>query len=215
MARSSERKTVRVSEQLEPVDTSIASVGPPGSKATWPPGLAARVAPVESMHRSILRQPVDQWQLETVRQRYQGLLDRETDPATRTALQTRLAHVSRQEALAKSARSFETALAESRNLDYEVAPSQQDSGDTKTVEHVTYDAEGLLQQSSRHVDGQKVFALIGSKGDTIAYLLMPPGLNAEANLSRRVGLRGSVRFDNSLRTNLISVRELDALSAPP
>jgi hypothetical protein len=214
-ARRPDHKTIRVSERLGPIDPSVASVGPDVRLAALPPGLAARTAPVERLHRAILQQPFDRWQLEPIRQRYRSLLDQETDPAARSLLQTRLDHVARQEALAESARSFETLLAQSRERDREVAHLQQRGVDARTMAREPYDAEGLLQQSSRQVDGQRVFALIGGKGETSAYLLIPPGLDAESCCTRRVGVRGTVRFHDKLRTNLISVRELDALSDPP
>jgi hypothetical protein len=214
-ARSAGGKLTRVSERVEPVDTSVSRLTSSASDAPLPPGLAARLAPIESLQRAILRRPVEQWQLSGVRQQYQALLDREADPASRAALQARLAQVGRQDALAKSAQSFQRLLAESRDLDRQVSQLHEHATETKTIEQVPYDAEGLLQRSSRQVDGQKVFALIGGKGETSAYLLLPPGLDAEGYLTRRVGVRGALRFNDDLRTHVISVRELDKLSDPP
>ncbi|MFO0951284.1 MAG: hypothetical protein U0835_09050 [Isosphaeraceae bacterium] len=72
-------------------------------------------------------------------------------------------------------------------------------------------AEGLLQPSSRQVEGRRVYALIGPEGNAVAYLDVPPGLDARPMLSKRVGARGSTRYEESLRAKLVTVRELEPL----
>ena len=74
-----------------------------------------------------------------------------------------------------------------------------------------YDAEGLVQPSSRMVGGQKVFALIGPEGTTLAYLDLPAGLDASHLVARRVGVRGSIPYDEDLRARLIAVEDIDPL----
>jgi len=208
-------RTVRASERLDRVETNIASVGPGEAEGPLPADVAAAVSKVEALHRSILKQPVEYWQLEPVRQGYQKLLEHTTDPAVRAALRARLDRVLRQEALAKAARSFQHLLVRSRQLDQDVDRVRTPASEAPPAELAPYDAEGLLQKSSRQVDGQTVYALIGKKGQTVAYLNVPPGLEAGALVARRVGVRGAVRFNEALRTNLIIVRELDPLSDPP
>ena len=74
---------------------------------------------------------------------------------------------------------------------------------------VTYHAIGVVQPSSRVVDGRKLHTLIGQDGRTIAYLDIPPGLDVEAMGARRVGVRGSVHYNQELGTRLITVRDLE------
>jgi hypothetical protein len=76
-----------------------------------------------------------------------------------------------------------------------------------------YNIVGLIQASSRKVGGQKVFALIGRDGSTEAYLDIPPGIDVKGLMTHRVGVRGAVRYDEALRSRVISVRELEALDA--
>jgi hypothetical protein len=61
------------------------------------------------------------------------------------------------------------------------------------------------------MDGHKLFALIGQEGATIAYLDVPPGLDPEPYLARRVGVRGQARFNEDLGSRLISVRDLEGM----
>jgi hypothetical protein len=189
--------------------------GPIAGEAAFPPALAAAIAQIEATHRRILRQPVERWDLEPVRQRYQAMLERETDAAVRSALGARLARVERQQGVAQTARSLNALLMKSKQLDGQIARIEQAVPPPPAAVPLPYDADGLLQTSSRTAEGQTLFALIGKQGQTLAFLKMPPGLNGHTMLARRVGVRGTIRYSELLRSNLIIVRELDALSDPP
>ena len=63
----------------------------------------------------------------------------------------------------------------------------------------------------RQVDGRRVYALIGPEGVPVAYLDIPAGLDARPVLAKRVGVRGSVSYDEHLGSRLIAVRDLEAL----
>ena len=116
--------------------------------------------------------------------------------------------------IAEAARRFDASVARSRKLDHEVdqARIRLDRARVATVRG--YDAKGHLQASSRKVDGQKVHVLIGPDGKPVAYLDLPPGIATAPLLTRRIGVRGEVRFEESLGTRLIKVRDLDALDKP-
>jgi hypothetical protein len=111
-------------------------------------------------------------------------------------------------------RKFEEALDRSRRLDHEVAATKQNLAVAWTFTERGYDAKGLLQASSRQVEGQKVHALIGPEGVPIAYLTIPPGIPANRLLARKVGVRGDVHFNEGLGARLITVRDLDPLDKP-
>ena len=111
-------------------------------------------------------------------------------------------------------RKFEDALERSRRLDHEVDLVKRKLADARTFTERGYDAKGLLQASSRLVEGQKVHALIGPEGVPIAYLTIPPGIPANRLLARKVGVRGDVHFNERLGTRLITVRDLDPLDKP-
>jgi hypothetical protein len=65
------------------------------------------------------------------------------------------------------------------------------------------------------VDGQRVFALIGPEGHAVAYLRPVPGVETRRYVGRRVGVRGTSRYDETLRAEVITVRVLEPLAAPP
>ncbi|WP_435008102.1 hypothetical protein P12x_005377 [Tundrisphaera lichenicola] len=111
-------------------------------------------------------------------------------------------------------RRFEEAIRRSRSRDQDVALARRTLADARTATERAYDARGLLQASSRKVDGQKVHALIGPEGVPVAYLSIPPGLPAFRLLARKVGVRGDVRYNESLGARLITVRDMDALDQP-
>ena len=78
-----------------------------------------------------------------------------------------------------------------------------------------YDAVGFVQPSARKVDGHKVFTLIGRNGTAIAYLDIPPGLNPEPLLARRVGVRGQAHWSEDLGTRLITSPIINLLDSSP
>jgi hypothetical protein len=184
---------------------------PPGSRPGPAPDCAAEIASIEASHRAILAAPVDQWRLEPIRQRYQALLRNVTDSASGNAIRARLDLVERQERMARSARTIGTILERSRRRDAEVALLRRRLAQLERPSDRPYDVEGLIQPSSRQVDGQRVFALIGPDGSTVAYLDIPPGLDVRPLVARRVGVRGTIRYNENLRARLIAVRDLEPL----
>ena len=65
------------------------------------------------------------------------------------------------------------------------------------------------------IDGQKVYVLIGRDGKAAAYLQIPPGLDVEDDVARRVGVRGDAHYSETLRSRVIWVRDLEALDEAP
>ncbi len=198
----------------EPAREMRAAYAPPPVPADGlPAGVAEEVTRIEASHRALLRAPIEQWRLEPIRQRYQSLLRRVSDPASGHAIRARLDQVGRQEEAARAAQAFQAALDQSRRRDQEVAQILRRVALSERDSERPYDAEGLVQPSSRTIDGQKVFALIGPEGTTLAFLDIPPGLDARPLVARRVGVRGVVHYDEHLRARLISVRDLEPLGA--
>jgi hypothetical protein len=199
--------------EVGPVSRTFATVG--GSRAQLDPDFAQALAQVEAWHREALRLPVEAWQLEPTRKHYEALLGRATDPSSRDAVRARLAQVARQEEVARDARSVQALLERSRRRDQDLEALRRDRPEPEAADDEPYEAEGLLQPSSKQVEGRKVDALIGADGTTTAYLLLPPGLRTDTLLARRVGVRGSVHFDEALRARVITVREMDPLDVAP
>jgi hypothetical protein len=196
-----------------PVAEIRVSYAPEADQAPLPPEVARAIAQAESVHRAILNQPIEQWRLEGVRQRYEALLRGVTDSASGNAIRARLDLIARHEAMAKEARLVETLLQRSRRRDAALALSQRRLADAQSPQARPYDLQGLIQPSSRQVDGRKVFALIGRDGQTQAYLDIPPGIDVKPLLTHRVGVRGTSNYNESLHTLLIRVRDVHPLDA--
>ena len=162
----------------------------------------------------IASQPIEQWRFETVRAGYQDLLKRAGDQIElEEALRTRLNRLTQYEQAARAARTIESILAKSHRRDSEVDLVRQDLARLERTRARTYDAIGFIQPSARKVDGHKVFALIGGKGSTIAYLDIPPGLDPVPFLTHRIGVRGQTHWNEDLGTKLISVRDMESIEA--
>ncbi|MFO0911061.1 MAG: hypothetical protein U0794_22435 [Isosphaeraceae bacterium] len=176
-----------------------------------PAEVAAEVARIESDHRAILAGPIEEWRLETVRSRYEALLKHANDPAAKAAVQARLDLVTSHEAIGRSARTIQTILERSRRRDAVVEATRRDLASIDEPRRRPFVARGLIQPSSRQVDGRRVYALIGPEGRAVAYLDVPPGLDARQVLAKQVGVRGNVSYSEALGSRLIAVRDIEAL----
>ncbi len=171
----------------------------------------SELAQIEALHRSILRNPLEQWRLENVKQRYEALLKRVTDTEIGNLIRDRLATVARQTEMSQDARTIATILARSRRRDRELALVWRRLEAGTSDDANPYDAVGLVQPSAHRVEGQKVYALIGDDGHAVAYLRIPPGVDTRGMLTRQVGVRGEARFDEHLHARVIAVRDLEPL----
>jgi hypothetical protein len=196
---------------LPSVDPSIGAVSPTAARVELSGNLAAEFERIELRHRLILKQPPARWQLDAIKADYQTLLERTTDPAAQAALTARIQHVGRQAALAIAARAMEAQLQSSRSRDSELASLERSLEASAAAHHDAYDAEGMLQLSAKYVAGERVSVLIGPEGAPTAYLKVPPTLSIKSLVGKRVGARGRVRYDESLRARLVEVTEVEAL----
>src|SRR5262249_58523738 len=120
-----------------------------------------------------------------------ALLKQATDTDSANAIRARLDQLARHEAAAEAARSIEATIDRSRNRDRQLAQYLRKAAAADDPRERPYDALGMIQPSSRRVDGERVFALIGPEGRAVAYLNLPAGLDPSPLLSRRVGVRGT------------------------
>src|SRR5262249_30201885 len=98
------RKPIEAAEP--PKETRAAFLGePPLPRA--PAGLGVEISRLEKAHQAILRQPIDQWHLDSIRKGYQALLKQATDTDSANAIRARLDQLARHEAPAQARRSIE------------------------------------------------------------------------------------------------------------
>jgi hypothetical protein len=180
-----------------------------------PDACATEIAEIESMHRAILANyPIERWRFETVRSRYMALLKRAgTDPDLEETIRVRLAGITRHEQAAEAARTIRTTLAESHRRDREVSRLKRRIAAAGHSHSEAYSAVGFMQSSDQVIDGRKLHVLIADNGSTVAYLDLPPGLDPDAFLARRVGVRGDPHFNEDLGARLITVRDIDSTEA--
>lgn len=210
-AAAAPHPTARRTALDSPIEPGLVSIGRPAPD-DLPGSLAAALSRVEDDHRRELRRPLESWDLGPIRGRYQALLERSDGDALRPIIRERLARLEAQQATANAARRFVQALKESRQADQE-SMARAAFGTTGGDE--PFDATGLLEPSSRLVDGQRVFALIGPEGYAIAYLRPVPGVDARRYLGRRVGVHGPSRYDETVRAKVITVEALEPLAVRP
>jgi hypothetical protein len=197
------------------IDRSFLSVGPRIPSGALPDELAANLARVERAHAATLARPIDQWNFDGVRRGYRDLSAASNQPAARAAVAARLRQVERQESASKAAKKFDDALRSSRARDRDLAVLRSKIGRLEQSRPRPFDAEGLLQVSSKQVDGEALFGLIGSSGEATAYVAFPAGLDGSKFMGRRVGIRGQSRYNESLRARLINAQDLEPLGAAP
>lgn len=178
-------------------------------------GLDGDLKRIEGMILAITTErPVERWDFQTAREECQALLDRANDaPELEARAKALLADIDRYQRAASSARRFIAIVGESRERDEEVARVSRALEVAASKRRRAYDAIGFAQPSSKLVKGKRVYALIGREGSAIAYLEIPPGLDPDPLMSRRVGVRGRARFDADLGTRVIAVSDMEALEA--
>ena len=196
---------------LGPIDPDFASTGNAGDLSGLPGELATRMRGIASRHRSILRMPIDRWDLSAIEDEYRRLLREGLELPEKRVVEGRLDRVIRQRKAATAAKRLSDLVRESRDRDGKTTSHPDLGGPGDTDSEVGFDASGLLQLSARTVDGTKVFALFGDDGHVVCYLTFPPGLAVTPFLAKRVGVRGEGRFDEGLGARLIRVKDLDAL----
>ena len=207
-------KLARVDPQPTTADRPERTVTyePEADNPDLPPAVNAELASIAAMTRTIQSAPLETWNLDPVRGRYDSLLRQfGAEPGVKQAVQPRLDQIHRELELVESARKFARLLGEGEARDAEIARLQKSVTLARSRSERAYDAVGLLQPSSRRSDGQKVLALIGAEGRPISYLTIPPGVPVNQYLARKVGVRGIVHFDEGLGARLISVRDLELI----
>ena len=173
-----------------------------------PQEIAEDLKRLDASVQGVLRSPPEDWQFGPLIKPYRTLLDRASTPQAKAAVQTRLDRIETLKRLAKSAREFRVSYTKSRAIDRN---TDQFRGGIKDDEDEPFDAEGLVQVSSKMAEGQRVHALIGKDGTTVAYLELPAGIDASRWEGRRAGVRGLSRYDEDLRAPLITVRDIEKL----
>ncbi|MDR3632858.1 MAG: hypothetical protein P4L84_03425 [Isosphaeraceae bacterium] len=169
------------------------------------------LAQTEAMHRAIVRGPLEEWWLEPVKARYQALLPRANDSATASVIRERLAVVAKQEQMTRDALTFQSVLQRSRLRDGSLAAVRRRLAGVKRTDTPSFAAEGFIQPSSRKIEGEKALALIGPDGFAVAYLRVPPGLDTQSLLTRRVGVKGATHYDEKLHARVIAVSDIEPL----
>lgn len=198
---------------LGPTILSLALLGPlgafPGSE------LEGDLKRIDGMILAITTEwPIERWDFQAAREECLAILDRaQGDSSLEAGARARLADIERYQRAAESARRFVSIVGESHERDDQVARVSRALEVAASQRRRAYDAIGFAQPSARLVKGRRVYALIGREGSAVAYLEIPPGLDPEPLMSRRVGVRGRARFDGELGARVIAVSDMEALEA--
>ena len=159
-----------------------------------------------------INETVSHWQFAAIRARYQSVMERANgDPVVEEAVQARLARVARDEKAAAAARTIEKILAQSHRRDRDVAKEEGRVTAAARSHARAFNARGFVQASTEMIDGHKLYILIANDGSTIAYLDVPPGLDIDPLLTKRIGVRGEPHFNEDLGARLITVRDVEPL----
>jgi hypothetical protein len=182
-----------------------------------PPAIASELKRIEAMRLEIeTGTPIKRWRFDGVRARYQGLLKTAPgEPVLKEAIRIRLERLTQREQAARAAATIQAILAQSHKRDSEVVELRRQLQTSAGIRRRSraYEAIGFMQSSAQKIDGHKLFVLIGKNGGTVAYLDIPPGLDPEPVLARKVGVRGVAHYNEELHSRLITVRDVQAIEA--
>jgi hypothetical protein len=184
-----------------------------------PPAILSELKSIDAMWKDIETDtPIDSWRFDGLRARYQALVKSHPgEPAVGNVIRDRLERLARRELAAKAAVTFEAILAQSRKRDREIVQLSRQlrirTSSANGARSNTYAAIGFMQSSAQKIDGHKLFLLVGRNGETLAHLDIPPGLDPEPILARKVGVRGVAHYNEELQSRLITVRDLQAVES--
>jgi hypothetical protein len=199
------------SKRLAPLDPVFLSVPPLDPTEGVSAEVADSLAKLGDRHRSELRKSIEKWNLRPIESAYEEILKGSTEQADRRAVERGLGILRKQARAAEAAARLAKLLGASRARDGQVDEVRRDSRAAGRAIEGDFDATGLLQTSSRLLEGRRVYALLGEDGTVSAYLALPPGLVIDPLLSHRVGVRGEGRFDEGLGKRLILVQDVERL----
>jgi hypothetical protein len=184
-----------------------------------PPAILSEVKRIDAMRRELERgTPIERWRFDDLRARYQALLKSlPGEPAAESVIRNRLECLAQREQAAKAAASLQAILAQSHSRDHEIVELRRrlriETSATKRTRSNTYQAVGFMQSSAQKYDGHKLYLLVGPNGETVAYLDIPPGLDPEPAIARKVGVRGVAHYSEELKSRLITVSDLRAVDS--
>jgi hypothetical protein len=181
------------------------------------PAIASELKSIEARRVQIeTSTPIDGWRFDGLRARYQAVLKTVSgERAVESVIRARLERLTQREQAAKAAATIEAILAQSHNRDGDFAQLRRrlQTSSSKRTRSRAYEAVGFMQSSAQKIDGHKLFVLIGKNGTTVAYLDVPPGLDPEPMLSRKVGVRGAAHYNEELQSRLVTVRDVQPIEA--
>lgn len=166
---------------------------------------------LDERRRVEIERPMEAWRLAPILAAYRELLNRAPDSSASAAVTARIDRCERDDEMARSARTFGELLRLSRERDRLVALDQRRAQGIESASEAKLDAAGLLQPTSRIVAGQKAYALIAKDGSVAAFLALPPGVDPAPYVGHRVGVTGSVHYDEDLHAKLVEVRDLQSV----
>ncbi len=168
----------------------------------------SELARLAALERAMVRKPIDEWDFRPILNALDNLIATTSDAKAQALLKPRRARVAARLEAEEASRSIERVIERGRRRDRELAALLRDEelGPRPTAR--PFLARGLVQPSSREINGERVYALIGDDGKTVAYLKIPPGLEVGPQMSKRVGVRGKLSYDEDLRARLIAVEDL-------
>jgi hypothetical protein len=165
---------------------------------------------LESKWKRVRNEPAESAELDALRERYVALADDEvTPPATRQLAKYRIEQIA--------------VRMDVQNALLELAERQQ--ARQKTIDGVAdiafamknrlpYDAIGRINASTVY-DGDRLpllYKLVDSTtGHTIAYVIPGPNSKPSEALGLNVGIKGTRRYDETLRVNVITPESIDVL----
>jgi hypothetical protein len=197
----------------------LVRTGSPLPESSADPLTRSQAMALQADHRAALSAPLTMWRLDRIRDGYRDLAGRTSDPTLRDALNRRVRLIQLQEESSAAARRFADQAQRSKGEDLRLLRSlggaDETPGRLSGTAHEPYDATGMLMPSSKLVDGDRVYALIGTDGFPAAYLKLAPGIGGARFSGAQVGVRGPRRYDGTLRADVIDVNDLEPLSDVP
>jgi hypothetical protein len=202
---ASDLRRVAPGESAPPARGKVQNVSQPAAVPD------ARIDDPEALRREfrgVLAQPLENRDFRNLIERAESSLRAAKAPETRGALEVLLGELGIQERVASAARRFHSAVAKTRKVDRGISNRAIDP----FAPRPRHDETGLLGPSDKQLNGIKVYVLYSNEtGKVLAYLQLPPGINADGLVGRVVGVDGTFSYSESLGARVMEVRDVEAI----
>ncbi len=179
-------------------------------------GILDELDGLDARFRSILDQPVLEWDFGQLEHDYQLLWDSAESGSIKRMIDTRLTRIADYRKTRGAEEEIARIQAETARRDAELTEIQRrQEAQLASLREPRFDGAGIINRSALNRRGAPRFVLLAPGGRVLAYLVPAAGVNLESWVGRAAGVNGSRVRHPDLKADLITVNRLSPVRLVP